>query len=120
MTLMVNRSDRRFQTLSPTRAREAARLIENEARGNPSRPGASSDARQAGRIYDCNRVPNRVCNSTLDTGGVHVCVADDAVSGEPLSGLVFPASREKSRENSIFWLPDGTGAPKNDRCTSAF
>jgi hypothetical protein len=30
--LMVNRSDRRFQTLSPTRAREAARLIENEAR----------------------------------------------------------------------------------------
>ena len=46
MTLMVNRSDRRFQTLSPTRAREAARLIENEARGNPSRPGASSDARQ--------------------------------------------------------------------------
>jgi hypothetical protein len=36
---MVNRSDRRFQTLSPSRAREAARLIENQARGNPSRPG---------------------------------------------------------------------------------
>src|SRR6202011_710858 len=68
MTLMVNRSDRRFQTLSPTRAREAARLIENEARGNPSRPGASSDARQAGRIYDCNRVPHRVCTSTLARG----------------------------------------------------
>src|SRR6202022_513822 len=68
MTLMGNRSDRRFQTLSPTRAREAARLIENEARGNPSRPGASSDARQAGRIYDCNRVPHRVCTSTLARG----------------------------------------------------
>ena len=39
VTLMVNRSDRRFHTLSPSRAREAARLIENEARGNPSRPG---------------------------------------------------------------------------------
>jgi hypothetical protein len=51
MTLMVNRSDRRFQTLSPTRAREAARLIENEARGNPSRPGASSDARQLINVH---------------------------------------------------------------------
>ena len=39
MTLMANRSDRRFQTLSPSMAREAARLIGNEARGNPSRPG---------------------------------------------------------------------------------
>src|ERR1700704_1925851 len=68
MTLMVNRSDRRFQTLSPTRAREAASLKENEARGNPSRPGASSDARQAGRIYDCNRVPHRVCTPTLARG----------------------------------------------------
>jgi hypothetical protein len=28
--------------------------------------------RQAGRINDCNRVPNRVSNSTLDTGGVHI------------------------------------------------
>src|ERR1700687_5917321 len=65
---MVNQSDRRFQTLSPTRAREAARLIENEARENPSRPGASSDARQAGRIYDCNQVPHRVCTSTLARG----------------------------------------------------
>ena len=40
VTLMVNRSDRRFQTLSP---RMAARGCEtdqqNEARGNPSRPG---------------------------------------------------------------------------------
>ena len=27
VTLMVNRSDRRFQTLSPAMAREAARLI---------------------------------------------------------------------------------------------
>ena len=76
MTLMVNRSDRRFQTLSPTRAREAARLIENEARGNPSRPGASSDARQAGRIYDCNRVPHRVCTFTLARGEVHTCLAE--------------------------------------------
>src|ERR1700686_4165166 len=65
---MVNRSDRRFPTLSPPMAREAARLIWNEARGNPSRPRASSDARQADRIYDCNRVPNRVCNSTLARG----------------------------------------------------
>ena len=39
MTLMANRSDRRFATLSPAMAREAARLIANEARGNPSRPG---------------------------------------------------------------------------------
>ena len=39
MTLMANRSDRHFQTLSAAMAREAARLIENEARGNPSRPG---------------------------------------------------------------------------------
>src|ERR1700730_5548556 len=68
MMLMVNLSDRRFQTLSPTRAREAARLIENEARGNPSRPGASSDARQAGRIYNCNPVPHRVCTSTRARG----------------------------------------------------
>src|SRR5580704_4411819 len=36
---MVNRSDRRFATLSPAMAHEAARLIGNEARGNPSRPG---------------------------------------------------------------------------------
>jgi hypothetical protein len=28
------------------------------------------------RIYDCKRVPNRVSNSTLDTGGVHICVAE--------------------------------------------
>jgi hypothetical protein len=35
VTLMANRSDRRFPTLSPAMAREAARLIGNEARGNP-------------------------------------------------------------------------------------
>jgi len=66
---MANRSDRRLANLSPTRAREAARLIENEARGNPSRPGASSDARQAGRIYDCNRVPHRVDTALASDDG---------------------------------------------------
>jgi hypothetical protein len=39
MTLMAHRSDRRFPPLSPAMAREAARLIGNEAGGNPSRPG---------------------------------------------------------------------------------
>src|SRR6266481_6410905 len=73
---MANRSDRRFQILSPRMAARGRETDQpNEARGNPSRPG-SSDARQAGRIYDCNRVPNRVSNSTLDTGGVHICLAE--------------------------------------------
>ena len=58
VTLMVNRSDRRFPTLSAAMAREAARLISRTKRAEVHQgPGASSDARQAGRIYDCNRVP---------------------------------------------------------------
>src|SRR3984893_16896388 len=74
---MANRSDRRFQTLSPRMAARGRQTDQqNEARGNPSRPRASSDARRAGRIYDCNRVPNRVCTATLARGGVHICLAE--------------------------------------------
>src|ERR1700682_2258327 len=101
MTLMVNRSDRRFQTLSPTRAREAARLIENEARGNPSRPGASSDARQAGRIYDCNRVPHRVCTSTLARGRGPYMVGGEGGIRTAGSGLPALSNRDRSE---IRWL----------------
>ena len=40
VTLMVNRSDRRFQTLSPRMAARGRETDQpNEARGNPSRPG---------------------------------------------------------------------------------
>ena len=40
VTLMVNRSDRRFQTLSPRMAARGRQTDQqNEARGNPSRPG---------------------------------------------------------------------------------
>ena len=38
----------------------------------------------------------------------------------PSLGLWFPASREKSREQCFFGLPEGTGAPKNDCSTSLF
>ena len=79
---MVNRSDRRFQTLSPTRAREAARLIENEARGNPSRPGASSDARQQAGYMTATEFHFASALQPLHAGGVHIWLADDAVSSE--------------------------------------
>src|ERR1700738_5126050 len=40
VTLMANRSDRRFQTLSPRMAARGRQTDQqNEARGNPSRPG---------------------------------------------------------------------------------
>ena len=81
VTLMANRSDRRFQTLSPRMAARGRQTdLQNEVRGNPSRPGLHlTPDKQAGyRIYDCNRVPNRVSNSTLDTGGVHICVAEQS------------------------------------------
>ena len=76
VTLMVNRSDRRFHTLSPTMAREAVRLIVERSARKSIKAWASSQAQQAGRIYDCNRVPHRVSNSTLDTGGVHICLVE--------------------------------------------
>jgi hypothetical protein len=40
VTLMANRSDRRFQTLLPRMAARGRQTDQqNEARGNPSRPG---------------------------------------------------------------------------------
>jgi hypothetical protein len=68
VTLMVNRSDRRFQTLSPAMAREAVRLIVERSARKSIKARASAQAQPAGRIYDCNRIPNRVCTSTLARG----------------------------------------------------
>jgi hypothetical protein len=75
VTLMVNRSDRRFQTLSPSRAREAARLIENEARGNPSRPGPHLTPDKQAGYMTATEFHIASALQPLHAGGVHICLA---------------------------------------------
>ena len=94
MTLMANRSDRHFQTLSPPVAREAARLIEKEARGNPSRPRALMPNTQAGYMTATEfQVASAL--QPLHAGGVHIWVADDPVCCELLSAPEFPDTPTK-------------------------
>jgi hypothetical protein len=72
VTLMVNRSDRRFPTLSPSRAREAARLIENEARGNPSRPGPHLMPDEQAGYMTATEFHIASALQPLHAGGVHI------------------------------------------------
>jgi hypothetical protein len=51
----------------------------------------------------------------MTDGGV-----DDPVSGKLLSGGIFPASREKCRENPIFAIAEWPGLPKGARRIDTF
>jgi hypothetical protein len=76
VTLMVNRSDRRFQTLSPAWAREAARLIENEARENPSRPGLQLKPNQQAGYMTATEFQIASALRPSHAGGVHIWLAE--------------------------------------------
>ena len=76
MTLMVNRSDRRFATLSPAMAHEAARLIGNEARGNPSRPGLHLEPNEQAGYMTATEFRIASALRPLHAGGVHIWLAE--------------------------------------------
>ena len=69
VTLMVNRSNRRVATLSPAMAHEAAQTDRERSARKSIKARALSRAQRAGRIYDCNRVPNRVRNHACTRAG---------------------------------------------------
>ena len=112
MTLMVNRSDRRFQTLSPTRAREVARLIENEARGNLSRPGPHLMPDKQAGYMTATEFHIASALQPLRAGGVHIWLADDAVRCEPLSSQNSLLNREITGNFADFCLHGTDRRPK--------
>ena len=82
VTLMANRSDRRFQTLSPRMAARGRETDQpNEARGNPSRPGlhltpdkqagymTATEFQIASAIQPLTRAGSIRCRQAL-TGGI--------------------------------------------------
>src|ERR1700730_16495543 len=74
---MANRSDRRFQTLSPRMAARGRQTDQqNEARGNPSRPGLHlTPDKQAGYMTATEfQIASAI--QPLHAGGVHICVAE--------------------------------------------
>jgi len=120
VTLMVNRSDRRFQTLSPAMAREAVRLIVERSARKSIKAWASSDARQAGRIYDCNRVPKSRLQFTLARGrGPYMAggakwirtlgTARQLRAGIDRWAAYGPALLEQTRPLSACWPPQRRG-----------
>jgi len=69
VTLMVNRSDRRFPTLSAAMAREAARLISRTKRAEVHQgPGPHLTPDKQAGYMTATEFQNRVCNSTLARG----------------------------------------------------
>src|SRR5271157_2047842 len=69
VTLMVNRSDRRFPTLSAAMAREAARLISRTKRAEVHQgPGPQLTPDKQAGYMTATEFQNRVCNSTLARG----------------------------------------------------
>ena len=69
VTLMVNRSDRRFPTLSAAMAREAARLISTTKRAEVHQgPGPHLTPDKQAGYMTATEFQNRVCNSTLARG----------------------------------------------------
>ena len=69
MTLMVNRSDRRFPILSAAMAREAARLISRTKRAEVHQgPGPHLTPDKQAGYMTATEFQNRVCNSTLARG----------------------------------------------------
>ena len=77
MTLMVNRSDRRFQTLSPRMAARGRQTDQqNEARGNPSRPGLHLTPDKQAGYMTATEFQIASALRPLHAGGVHIWLAE--------------------------------------------
>ena len=77
VTLMANRSDRRFQTLSPRMAARGRQTDQqNEARGNPSRPGLHLTPDKQAGYMTATEFQIASALQPLHAGGAHIWMAE--------------------------------------------